>query len=186
MTARGPASLLVAACAAIAVAGCNMNAEREGMPGFSWVIDGELGGMPRPGGIRPLDRDLEFLREQGIVLLVSLTEEPTDPAAVAAAGIELLHLPVADFTAPSQRQLDEFVSAAARSIANGGGVGVHCAGGKGRTGTFLAVFLVSRGMSAQEAIAEVRRLRPGSIETEDQERAVEQYYNRMVSGEAPG
>lgn len=162
------------------IGGCGSSADDEPMPGFSWVIDGELAGMPRPGGVRTLEQDLRFLSEQGIDLLVSLTETPTDPQAVAAQGMDLLHLPVVDFTAPTQKQLADFVTAADAAIARGDSVGVHCAGGKGRTGTFLAVFLVSRGMNAAEAIAEVRRLRPGSIETKDQERAVEEYHHGLV------
>lgn len=152
------------------------------MPGFSWVIDGELAGMPRPGGVRLLEADLRFLAGQEIDLLVSLTETPTDAEALTSHGIGLLHLPVVDFTAPTQQQLAEFVAAADQRIAEGERVGVHCAGGKGRTGTFLAAFLVSRGMTADEAIAEVRRLRPGSIETDEQEQAVEQYYNGLLRG----
>lgn len=58
-------------------------------------------------------------------------------------------------------------------------VGVHCALGFGRTGTMLACYLVKeRGLAAGDAIAEIRRLRPGSIETYEQEKAVFQFYQR--------
>lgn len=58
-------------------------------------------------------------------------------------------------------------------------VAVHCALGFGRTGTMLACYLVKeRGLAAGDAIAEVRRLRPGSIETYEQEKAVFQFYQR--------
>ena len=61
---------------------------------------------------------------------------------------------------------------------------MHCAGGKGRAGTFVACWLVVFGfagpsedwqypaMSASEAIAHLRRIRPGSIESHDQEELV--------------
>jgi atypical dual specificity phosphatase len=52
---------------------------------------------------------------------------------------------------------------------------VHCAGGLGRTGTVLAAYLVHRGRSAEEAIAEIRRQRPGSVETPAQADAVRQF-----------
>ena len=64
-------------------------------------------------------------------------------------------------------------------------VGVHCGAGMGRTGTFLAAYLVSQGMTAHDAIAEVRRLRPGSIETPAQERAVAQYEASLKGWELP-
>jgi atypical dual specificity phosphatase len=49
---------------------------------------------------------------------------------------------------------------------------VHCGEGKGRTGTVLAAYLVSKGATADEAIERVRELRPGSIENVDQENAI--------------
>ena len=54
-------------------------------------------------------------------------------------------------------------------------MGIHCGAGLGRTGTLLACYFVSKGMTAKNAVARVRRLRPGSIETAEQERAVEEF-----------
>jgi atypical dual specificity phosphatase len=149
--------------------------EGSAMNGYSWVIDGELAGMPRPGARRALDEDLAFLEEQGLDLLVSLTEEGTDPVAAARRGIDVLHLPVKDFTAPTMLQLREFVVAANAAIAAGKQVGVHCGAGKGRTGTFLSTFFVDQGMTADEAIAHVRSLRPGSVETATQVEVIREY-----------
>ena len=52
---------------------------------------------------------------------------------------------------------------------------VHCSAGLGRTGTMLASYLVQRGSNTAEALAQVRKRRPGSIETADQELAVCDY-----------
>lgn len=53
------------------------------------------------------------------------------------------------------------------------GVAVHCMHGHGRTGTMLACYLVkTRKISGTDAINEIRRLREGSIETSEQEKAV--------------
>jgi atypical dual specificity phosphatase len=51
----------------------------------------------------------------------------------------------------------------------------HCLGGVGRTGTMVACYLVVRGATPREAIAEVRARRPGSIQTGEQERVVHRY-----------
>lgn len=150
------------------------------MPGFSWVIEDRVAGMPRPGGRRALEQDLSFLQEQGVDVLVSLTETAIDPAALKAHGIEAMHLPVPDFQAPTQDQLDRYIAAVQAWTAEGRTVGTHCAAGLGRTGTFLAALLVARGRSADEAIAEVRRLRPGSIETQAQEEAVHEVERRRA------
>ena len=142
------------------------------MPGFSWVIGGELAGMPRPGQSRTLEEDLLFLRERGIDLLVSLTEEPLDEAALREVGIASLHIPIVDFTAPTMEQMAVFSEAVDLRTASGDPVGVHCGGGLGRTGTMIAAYFVWQGESSKRAIARIRALRPGSIETEEQERAV--------------
>ena len=55
------------------------------------------------------------------------------------------------------------------------GVAVHCAAGKGRTGTVLAAYLVTQGMTAGEAIRKVRELRPGSVETYEQEQMIREW-----------
>lgn len=157
------------------------------MSGFSWVVEDTLAGMPRPGGRGALESDLAFLEEREIGLLVSLTESGTDPDAAAQHGIEVLHLPVPDMTAPTQEQLGVFVVAVSDALARGERVGVHCAAGLGRTGTMLASWFVTRGMTADEAIAYVRAARPGSIETAAQEEAVRVFADAWVAEHArPG
>lgn len=149
------------------------------MSGFSWVIDKQAAGMPRPGGSRPLEQDLAYLNEQGLDVLVSLTETPINPQALQQHGIAGMHIPVQDFHAPTQEQLDQYVGSVQGWLSEGKQVGTHCAGGKGRTGTFLAALFVARGMGAEEAIAEIRKLRPGSIETKEQEEAVKEFAARQ-------
>jgi ADP-ribosyl-[dinitrogen reductase] hydrolase len=46
---------------------------------------------------------------------------------------------------------------------------MHCYAGLGRTGTIAARLLVEHGMRPDVAIAQVRKIRPGSIETLEQE-----------------
>lgn len=61
------------------------------------------------------------------------------------------------------------------------GVAVHCMHGHGRTGTMLACYLVKQlKISGIEAINQIRTLRRGSIETNDQEKAVMQFYQRSL------
>ena len=58
---------------------------------------------------------------------------------------------------------------------------VHCHMGRGRTGTMLACYLLqSRGIDASTAIREIRRMRPGSIETSEQERLVHTYQKHIT------
>lgn len=131
--------------------------------------------MARPGRARPLDDELAALRDAGITTLVSLTIVPTDPDTTKRFGIEVVHIPVADFTPPAREQIDRFVTLVADTKTRGGATVVHCAGGKGRTGTMAAAYLVACGHAPATAIERVRALRPGAIETDAQEQAVRDY-----------
>ena len=59
---------------------------------------------------------------------------------------------------------------------------MHCMYGFGRVGTMLACYLVkTTHCSAQEAINIVRRKRPGSIETNQQEKLVLEFSSSLQS-----
>jgi atypical dual specificity phosphatase len=142
--------------------------------GFSWIEKPLLAALALPESLE----DLEWLRRQGIDLLISLTEDPLRRDWVNDSGLLRIHEPVDDMEAPTQEQLDRCISAIARAHEKNLGVAVHCSAGLGRTGAVLAAYLVHRGHSARDAIAQVRRLRPGSIETEEQAAAVAEFARR--------
>jgi atypical dual specificity phosphatase len=142
--------------------------------GFSWVDQPQLAALARPDS----QEDLEWLRRQGIDLLVSLTEDPPPQRWINEVGLFLVHEPVIDMEAPSQDQLERCISAIHKANANHFGAAVHCGAGLGRTGVVLACYFIHKGLSANNAIARVRRLRPGSIETEEQTEAVVEYARR--------
>jgi atypical dual specificity phosphatase len=141
---------------------------------FSWIDKPLLAAL----GLPESKAELEWLRRQGIEVLISLTEEPLRRDWVNDAGILVVHEPIADMDAPTQDQLEHCVSAIVRAHERNMGVAVHCRAGLGRTGAVIAAFFVERGRSARDAIAEVRRLRPGSIETEEQAAAVAEFARR--------
>lgn len=156
-----------------------MNNKKLMYKGFSWVLDHKLSGMPLPGVSGSEKGDIEFLQKEGITLLVSLTLKTPDLSILKTAKIKSFHLPVKDFFAPTIKQLIDFSFKADEEISKGGKVGVHCYAGKGRTGTFLSAYLVFKGKTADNAIAMIRKLRPGSIETEEQEEIVEEFYKYL-------
>jgi atypical dual specificity phosphatase len=142
--------------------------------GFSWIDKPLLAAMARPSS----PEELTWLRHQGIEVVVSLTEDRLRRDWVEQANLLVFHEPLEDMEAPTQDQLDRSVSAIARATDRNMGVAVHCGAGLGRTGTVLAAYLIAKGQSAANAIAKIRRLRPGSIETEDQVAAIELYARR--------
>jgi len=148
---------------------------------YSWVDRPLLAASGRP---RDAD-ELAWIRQQGIQLLISLTEEPLRRDLVNEAGLMVMHVPVEDMEPPTQEQLEHCVSAIARAHEQNIAVSVHCGAGMGRTGVVLACYFVSKGMDAQNAVAKVRRIRPGSIETDGQVDAVVEFARRHGKGEEP-
>ncbi len=154
----------------------NRNLER-----FYWMAPGSLAGcsLPGKGNAGALNEDLLWLKAQDIGALVSLTETPLPPAPLQALDIEALHLPVPDMTAPLPEQLHRALEFIDWHHATGTGVAVHCLMGQGRTGTVLAAYLIRAGMSAEEAIAELRTRCPGALSSPSQEAALRRFAARQ-------
>lgn len=145
-------------------------------PGFTWVDQPRLAAMAMPGSVD----DLTWLRRHGIDVLVSLTEDPVPRQWVNDAGLLAVSVPVPDMEAPTDRQLDHVLETIQKANTSGMGVAVHCGAGLGRTGTVLAAYFVTQGMAPRDAVDKVRNLRPGSIETTEQERAIERFAARRL------
>lgn len=141
---------------------------------FSWIEKPLLAGMARPAALE----ELIWLREQGIQLLLSLSENPLRRDWINEAGLFAMHVPIEDMHAPTQKQIDLCLSAIEKARSRRFGVGLHCGAGLGRTGAILACYFVTRDMTPHEAIAHVRRLRPGSVETPEQEEAIAEFARR--------
>ena len=143
---------------------------------FSWVVADVLAAMSQP---YDTVATMEFLKDEGVAVIISLTETPLSQSFIEEFDFDYHHIPVADFTAPTARQIAHFVRIVEKARKTGKKCVAHCHAGRGRTGTMLACYLVSRGRSADEAIREVRSIRPGSIETHEQENAVRRYGQRL-------
>lgn len=84
-------------------------------------------------------------------------------------NFEVLHFPIKDFDVPQDmRKLSHFLHILRQRLSRHS-VAIHCHGGKGRTGLVTACLFVQMGMDPQKAIDYVRKHRPGTIETMDQE-----------------
>jgi atypical dual specificity phosphatase len=142
---------------------------------FNWIIPDQVGAMSLPRG-----EDLAGLREAGVTLLVSLLHAHPPEEEVRRAGLRLVRLPVEQWRAPSEEQIEDFIVEVRAELRRGGKVAVHCLGGLGRTGTLIAAYLVSEGMTAAQARDYVRARRPGSIESEEQEQAIRAWARKQA------
>jgi atypical dual specificity phosphatase len=134
------------------------------MLNFSYLIPRILAGSSMPRG----RQDLQRLVDEGIKVLVTAMEESLNEDVVKDVGLEYHYYPVPPYGTPSLQQIKDFVELVNTNRTKNRPVAVHCFMGWGRTGTLLAAYLISEGMTADEAIVEVREKRPGSIETHGQ------------------
>lgn len=148
----------------------------EGPSRFSWILPAQLAGSGRPGRYSPLDKDLAFLRQEGIGVIISLLESTVNLEAYVEAGFDTHHFPVEDFTAPTLDQIAEACGIIESSLTRGSRVLVHCNAGIGRTGTLLACFLAHQGVEPEDAVQRIRGERPMSLETREQITIVARYY----------
>lgn len=129
---------------------------------------------------RDLAIDIKAIEAFGAVVLVTLIEqheiEALQVGEIEAVcqrhGIEWLHLPIRDVSVPDQAFEAQWliVGEGLRSrLRNGFSIVVHCKGGLGRAGTIAAKLLVELGSDPSDAIDAVRSVRPGAVETEEQE-----------------
>ncbi|HCG00246.1 MAG TPA: hypothetical protein DEV93_06840 [Chloroflexi bacterium] len=154
------------------------------MKRFYWLEEGVLAGCSRPGGESPAPdpsavmQDLHWLKERGVLAVLSLTETGLYLDSEEIDGIDFLHLPVIDMTAPQPSQLIQALRFIDHQRARGRAVAAHCLQGQGRTGTVLAAYLVRQGMEPEAAISRLRMICPGAIEAKDQERALHDFARR--------
>jgi ADP-ribosyl-[dinitrogen reductase] hydrolase len=138
-------------------------------------------GKKQPGAFtgswdRDLDLDCDAIREWGAAAVVTLIEDHELRslkvmglgAAVSARGMAWHHLPIRDVSTPSAAFEAAWADVGPELrdlVRNRGNVLVHCKGGLGRAGMIAARLLAELGMVPERAIAQIRAVRPGAIET---------------------
>ncbi len=129
---------------------------------------------------RDLDADIKAIRAWGANAVVSLMEEDEMayygvadiPAKTIQLGMTHYHLPIVDMHIPDERfeaQWQSTGESLRNALISGESIVIHCLGGFGRTGTIAGRLLVELGSDPETAILQVRRARPGTIQTIMQE-----------------
>lgn len=146
---------------------------------FRWLVPFKLALMSTPRN----GTDIAALASpyMGIQHVITLTEEaPLAAEWFACTKIKNTFLPIPNYHPPTIEQMDLIIRILCD---NPSPTLIHCGGGKGRAGTVAACYLAAFGfskppahdvlrqptISAPEAITALRAIRPGSIETQQQE-----------------
>ncbi|XP_002124559.3 dual specificity protein phosphatase 23-like [Ciona intestinalis] len=148
---------------------------------FTWVDPGWLAACASP----TCPSHHKFLFECGIRHVISLMKQrPTNAMeSVQLPKLNRLKIRIDDYCAPTLNQIRQFIRIVEDANDRKEAVAVHCANGKGISGTMLACYLVKmKRISAADALKEIRRMRPGSVESTEQEKAVEQFYQSYIRG----
>jgi protein-tyrosine phosphatase len=131
---------------------------------------------------RDLSLDLESICRWKATHLITLLE-PHEldelkitqlPQKAIEAGLQWYGLPITDGAPPDERFLGPWRTLSPtfiRELCEGRRIVVHCKGGLGRAGTVACLLLIDSGCAsdADDAMKRVRSVRPGAIETLEQE-----------------
>ncbi|HEY6657108.1 MAG TPA: dual specificity protein phosphatase family protein [Nitrososphaeraceae archaeon] len=146
---------------------------------FSWVIDNKLAGSGTP----MTSEQYRWLIKNNIKSIVTVREFPLpqkwliDNEKETIINDDYKFVYVKDYGVPSLEVLDNIVDYINIKITTEKKpLVVHCAAGKGRTGTILAAYLLKQdNISSEDAIKKIRSLRPGSIQSKIQEEILHEY-----------
>ena len=133
-----------------------------------------VGGQPKLSG-------LSIMARRGISAVVDLRREYGD----AQHGLiyeKYLHLPTDDDSTPTLEELQGAAQFIGECITAGRGVYIHCANGVGRAPTTAAAYLISTGLSADEAWSKIRQARPFIRPTKVQRVMIDQLAARTKAG----
>lgn len=136
---------------------------------FSWLEVNRLAGSSCPTS----ELEIRSLIGVGIQHLVTLSVEAQPPIQLPEALAHTV-IPITDRKGAKMSDFKQFFELCDQTRKSGA-VCVHCRSGRGRTGMFLAAYLMKyKDLAADQAIATVRSTRPHSIETREQEEALRQ------------
>lgn len=142
------------------------------LPNAYWVPPAQLlaGPYPCAADLDAANQQVAALLRAGVDFILDLTEPgeynlrayaPLLNAQAAAAGLHVARHshPIPDLGVPSPVQMRHILDRIDGALHAGRTVYVHCFGGIGRTGTVVGCYLVRQGMSGEEALKTITRLR---------------------------
>ena len=133
-----------------------------------WIKKNQLAGSNCPSSVN----DIQQIYSAGIKNIVSTAEIDLVQKLIKEAKIEIqqIKLPIPDFGNPRKEQIIQFAQYAHTIREKNEVLLVHCYAGCGRTGILLVIYLmVFERLTLEDALQEVRNIRPCAVETKWQE-----------------
>jgi protein tyrosine/serine phosphatase len=131
--------------------------------------------------------EVASLQRLGVNLLVDLTTPGELPPyrAQLSKGVQYRQTPIRNFDVPQIDEMVRILDLLDEALKAGQKLYLHCWGGLGRTGTVVGCFLVRRGLTGEEALAELWRLRMSCGCDPDEPSPETQAQRAMVLGWKP-
>ena len=98
--------------------------------------------------------------------------------SIYTKNLKWMLMPIEDLYAPDRQFNAKWETTKVllkNDLIEGKNIVIHCMGGKGRSGTIVAILLIEFGEDNKKAIEIVREKRKGAIETEEQEKFILKY-----------
>ncbi len=123
--------------------------------------------------------DLDYIKKQGIKIIISLEEAIKELAehSTLKTDFEHIELYITDYGVPITEQIEKFLEIFSKAKEEKKPVLVHCYAGCGRTGVMLALAekLFYNTKDGEEAIRNLKKVRPCALETSEQRTLVINY-----------
>ncbi len=140
-----------------------------------------------------VETTISQLKEQGVTAMLCMISQDemkslgaeSIPDTCQQNNIQWFDLETEDFQVPAEETLakwPEFKGSLLGAINQGDKVAIHCKGGTGRTGIGAAMLLLELGRGWDQAVADVKALKPGAFSTESMVEFIRNQAENLQSG----